>query len=119
MSHILKKLITEALDSMKSLANLHKPELKSTEDMPHYNVACAQIIKTKRMINNGEDCSDVLPLVDNFLKKSGAELKSELPHMIAEKDLPKAKQFYEVIINKMNQIKEHLKAELSPKTQLR
>ena len=107
MSLSIKQLIEESMKSIKSLANLQKLELKSTKDLPYYNIACAQLIKVKMMIRGDEDCSDILPIVNSFLN-TGAELKNELPKMIAKENLHEARCLYENIINMMGNIKEHL-----------
>lgn len=95
MSH--KELIEKVRNTLIKLADLQKEDLEDTSDMINYHLASTQLIRIRALIHKDNDPNKIVPMIQTLQKTSLAELKSELPKMIAEHHMQEALQLYEEI----------------------
>ena len=86
--------LEQVVDLYKSIAGMHKPDLISTEDFLNWNALYFQVYKLKNQFSQESDQEKLAKAVSRILAGTFAELKEEIPKMVAEADLDKTMGFY-------------------------
>ena len=91
---------------MIKLADLHKPDLESTERYPEYNKATSQVVILESL--KGSDKNARIQAVLSSFQEGKDRFWDEFLQMIDKKHLPEATEIYQRIITRATELAANL-----------